>query len=70
MRVVGNVYKHDQGGGWEQHSANGWQPVQPSASQTQQLDSLKQGHDLGNARASGQFQGRAAGGGGGGRFRK
>ncbi|CAE6686867.1 hypothetical protein R70006_00133 [Paraburkholderia domus] len=66
----GNVYRHDQGGGWEQHSADGWQPVQPNAGQTQRLDSLRQGHDLGNARASGQFQPQRHFGGGGGRFRR
>ncbi|WP_408425070.1 hypothetical protein [Paraburkholderia fungorum] len=66
----GNVYRHEQGGGWEQHSADGWQPVQPNASQTQRLDSLRQGHDLGNARASGQFQPQRRFGGGGGRFRR
>ena len=66
----GNVYRHQQGGGWEQHGAGGWQPVQPNVSQSQQLDSLRQGHDLGNARASEQFQPERHFGGGGGRFRR
>jgi hypothetical protein len=61
----GNVYRHDQGGGWEQHSANGWQPATPSAKTTNQLNSVRQGQNLGDARASGQFQpGHFSGGGG------
>lgn len=51
-------------------SIDGWQSVQPNASQTQRLDSLKQGRDLGNARVSGQFQPQRQFGGGGGRFRR
>jgi hypothetical protein len=65
----GNVYKHDQGGGWEQHTSNGWQPATPSANTTNQLNSVRQGQNVGNARASGQFQPRS-GSGGGGRFRR
>lgn len=68
----GNVYRHQQGGGWEQHGSEGWQPVQPnanSANVTSRLDEARQGRDLGNARASGQFQ-RGRFGGGGGRFRR
>lgn len=64
------VYRHAQGGGWEQHTANGWQPVQAGANQTQRLDSLRQGQELGNARARGQFQPQRHFGGGGGRFRR
>jgi hypothetical protein len=64
----GNVYKHDQGGGWQQHTSNGWQPATPSANTTGQLNSVRQGQNLGNARASGQFQPRSASGGG--RFRR
>jgi hypothetical protein len=61
----GKVYRHDQGGGWEQHSANGWQPATPSAKTTNQLNSVRQGQNLGDARASGQFQpGHFSGGGG------
>lgn len=68
----GNVYRHQQGGGWQQHGADGWQAAQPQANQTQRLDSMQQARDLGNARASGQFQQmqprRPAGGGA--RFRR
>jgi hypothetical protein len=44
------------GGGWEQHTSNGWQPATPSANTTSQLNSVRQGQNLGNARASGQVQ--------------
>lgn len=47
-----NVYKHDQGGGWEQHSSNGWQPATPAP--TLRISSIRSVRDkiwVTNARA-------------------
>jgi hypothetical protein len=67
----GNVYSR-QNGTWEQHSSNGWQPVDRSNPNLGGLDQERQARDAGGTRAWGDgWGGRYGGGGWGGRdFRR